>query len=178
MVPTESRSRILRIPLNNVIEFYSYLWLREDGSPYYAGKGRGNRAFRSKGHGVHRPKNLNRILVFPMMDEGEAFESEVALIELFGRKDNGTGCLRNLTDGGDGPSGHIHSEKQKERIKASLMGNQRALGHHWTLSPETRTRMSGHPTHFSPLGLKRSSETKAKHRANMLKRFIKTVAWG
>lgn len=159
-------------------QFYSYMWLREDGSPYYAGKGQGNRAFRSAGHGVHRPKNPNRILVFPMMNEGEAFESEVALIELFGRKDTGAGCLRNLTDGGDGPSGYIHSKKQKDKIKASLMGNKRALGHRWVLSPETRARMSGHPAHFSPLGLKRSSETKAKHRADMLKRFLKTVAWG
>jgi hypothetical protein len=38
-----------------------------------------------------------------MVSEFEAFESEIALIELFGRKDFGTGCLRNLTDGGDNP---------------------------------------------------------------------------
>jgi len=27
------------------VEFYTYLWLREDGTPYYVGKGCGKRAF-------------------------------------------------------------------------------------------------------------------------------------
>jgi len=84
------------------MEFYSYLWLREDGSPYYVGKGSGKRAFiRHQGHWA--PKDHARILIFPQDSEADAFESEIALIWLFGRKDLGTGILRNHTDGGENP---------------------------------------------------------------------------
>jgi hypothetical protein len=100
--------------------FYSYLWLRADGTPYYAGKGTGRRAFQSSGHGaIHIPKDRTRILVFPMLTEAEAFESEIALIDLFGRKDLGTGCLRNKTNGGDCPPSRLglaHSEETKRRM--------------------------------------------------------------
>src|SRR5271166_5861696 len=83
--------------------FYTYLWLREDGTPYYAGKGKGDRAFVRKGHNCPPPKEKNRILVQEFPDEDSAFRAEEFLIALYGRKDNGTGILRNLTDGGDKP---------------------------------------------------------------------------
>src|SRR5271166_1977590 len=85
--------------------FYTYLWLREDGTPYYVGKGKGRRAFVSQGHTVKRPKQRERIVVYPAESEADAFETEIALIWYYGRKDLGMGCLRNLTDGGDrGPT--------------------------------------------------------------------------
>jgi len=85
------------------IMYYSYLWLREDRTPYYAGKGKGNRAFTSKDHGVHCPKEKERIVIYSAESEADAFETEIALIWYYGRKDLGTGCLRNLTNGGDAP---------------------------------------------------------------------------
>lgn len=42
--------------------FYTYFWLRENGTPYYVGKGTGDRAFTSRGHRVKRPKHTSRIL--------------------------------------------------------------------------------------------------------------------
>jgi hypothetical protein len=116
-------------------DFYSYLWLREDGTPYYAGKGSGRRAFRSIGHSVHRPVDRSHIVVFPMLNEAEAFESEIALIELFGRKDNGTGVLRNMTDGGEGVRGHKRTEEHNKRISIALIGHTvtptPAMTAHW-----------------------------------------------
>jgi hypothetical protein len=150
------------------MDFYSYLWLREDGTPYYAGKGHGSRAFvRGTHRYVYPPRDKTRIVVFILHDEAEAFESEIALIDLFGRKDLGTGCLLNQTSGGEGvphqfysaelreklrraaqksrpPLSAAHKEKlrilrtgtklsqnHKEKISASLIGNQYARGKHW-----------------------------------------------
>jgi hypothetical protein len=119
--------------------FYSYLWLRKDGTPYYAGKGNGRRAFRQHER-IHPPKDRSRILVFPMASEAEAFESEIALIDLFGRKDLGTGCLRNLTNGGDGSTGHRTSPARKEQLRLSMQGNQYAKGFHRVISAEESAR--------------------------------------
>jgi hypothetical protein len=95
------------------MEFYTYLWLRDNLTPYYVGKGSGKRAWLS--HKGHRPPNdLTRILILHQPSEQEAFNKETELIAQFGRKDLGTGCLRNMTDGGDGVSGHIKTTKQLE----------------------------------------------------------------
>ena len=125
--------------------FYSYMWLREDGSPYYVGKGTRRRAYVRHTHRVAPPTESSRILVFPMLSEAEAFESEIALIELFGRKDIGTGCLRNLTDGGENPpkgclKGRKLSEAHKLKLalaKIGTRGNHTGFKH----SDETKQKM-------------------------------------
>ena len=79
--------------------FYTYLWLREDGTPYYVGKGSGHRAFVSWGHRHPRPKDRSSILIQEFPSERDAFSAEIFLISYYGRKDLGTGCLRNLSGG-------------------------------------------------------------------------------
>jgi hypothetical protein len=104
--------------------FYTYLWLREDRTPYYVGKGTGKRAFTSWAHGVHRPKDKTRIFVQHWESEERAFEIEKWWISFYGRKDLNTGCLRNLTDGGENPprrkKGIRVSQRQKDMISATL----------------------------------------------------------
>jgi hypothetical protein len=104
------------------MEFYSYLWLREDGSPYYVGKGSGKRAFVRGSHHLRPPKDKALIVLFPQDSEADAMQSEKDLIALFGRKDLGTGILRNFTDGGDGVSGLHHSEAAKRRMSQAKKG--------------------------------------------------------
>lgn len=110
-------------------QFYAYVYLRSDGTPYYIGKGYGQRAYHKAAHNVHIPKEHSRILIFERNSEQEAFETEKELIFNWGRKDNNTGILRNLTDGGDGQSGRIFSVKSRERLLERNRGNKFASGH-------------------------------------------------
>jgi hypothetical protein len=110
--------------------FYTYLWLREDGTPYYVGKGSGNRAFTSWSHGVHKPVTKERIIVQEFDSEEDAFEAEKFLISYYGRLDLGTGCLRNLTDGGENPPSHFGRKKTEEH-KRKISEAQKGPKGHW-----------------------------------------------
>ena len=90
--------------------YYVYLYLREDKTPYYVGKGKGNRVY-SKNRRLQPPPK-DRILILDNLTEEEAFRKEINLIKRYGRKDNGTGILANLTDGGEGSSGYTWTEEQ------------------------------------------------------------------
>ena len=88
------------------MEHYIYAYLREDGTPYYIGKGKGRRAWAQhqvNGRRVKTPTDLARIVILhENLDEQTALALEIELIAKYGRKDLGTGILRNLTSGGEG----------------------------------------------------------------------------
>ena len=120
------------------MEYYTYAYLREDGTPYYIGKGKGNRAYAKH----RRKKNLSvppkeRILILKQnLKEEEAFRHEIYMIAVFGRKDLGTGILINLTNGGDGASGVIPwntgkklSKKHCEKLSAAGKGRKKSEEH-------------------------------------------------
>jgi hypothetical protein len=86
------------------MEYYTYAYLREDGTPYYIGKGKGRRIFDKENRtSCPVPKDKKRVIYLKKnLTEDEAFQHEVYMISILGRKNNGTGILRNLTDGGEG----------------------------------------------------------------------------
>ena len=108
----------------NPKRFYTYAYLREDRTPYYIGKGHGNRAYkREKSEVIKLPKDKSRIIFLKQnLTEEEAFKHEIYMIAVFGRKDLGTGILYNRTDGGEGGSGAIVSEETRIRISKSRKG--------------------------------------------------------
>ena len=98
-------------------QFYVYAYLRSDGTPYYIGKGKGRRCFDPRGKAAKPPKNKALIVLLREgMTEAQAFWWESLYIRHWGRKDIGTGSLRNKSDGGEGASGAIRSTAYKERM--------------------------------------------------------------
>lgn len=104
--------------------YYVYAYLRSDGTPYYIGKGKGNRA--TSPHSYHNPpKDRSRIVYLEKnLSEIGAIALERRYIRWYGRKDLNTGILINKTDGGDGVSGLKHKEETKRRISNSSKGKQ------------------------------------------------------
>ena len=127
--------------------YYVYIYLREDGSPYNVGKGQGNRW--KKQHRVEVPP-ADRV-IFPVTQTTEewAHFMEMEFIDFYGRLDDGTGILENITDGGEGTSGRRHSEETRRKISEKAKGSK--------LSEETRTKIAK-----ASEGRKHSEETKRK----------------
>jgi hypothetical protein len=132
--------------------FYVYLWLREDNTPYYVGKGSGNRAYIR--HRVGRCPE-GRVLIRDCFSEKEAFEMEKFLIELYGRKDLGTGCLRNYSSGGIGGSANP-SEEVRYKMGAARRGVAPSASTRRKISCANAGRKHPHKSH--PV----SQETRSK----------------
>ncbi len=115
--------------------FYVYAYIRKNGTPYYIGKGKGSRLYNNKAHYVKIPKDRSRIIFLERnLSEIGALALERRYIRWYGRKDLGTGILRNLTDGGEGTSGFIHSHETRKKIS---VGNKGKIQ-----TPEARAKMS------------------------------------
>lgn len=145
------------LPLATTMEYYTYAYLREDGTPYYIGKGKSNRIYQKRNNEIKPPEDKSRIIFLKQnLTEKESFKHEIYMIAVLGRKDLGTGILRNKTNGGEGLGGLVRTEEHNRKISASKKGrsNGREGCKH---SEETISKIRDIKT-----GLKHSEESRAK----------------
>jgi len=123
--------------------FYTYAYLREDKTPYYIGKGSGNRIYRKEGRPCNKPKDKTKIIFLKQnLTEEEAFRHEKYMIAVFGRKDLWTGILHNRTDGGEGHSNpsletiekrvkHLRGKLRSEETKQKISNAKKGISNSW-----------------------------------------------
>lgn len=121
------------------MRFYIYLHRRPDtGDVFYIGRGKlykrstvlPNRAHTKNGrnviwHGIverNDGKYFVEILQWYKTAE-EVNQAERDAIKKFGKIIDSTGTLCNLTDGGEGAEGYLHTDKTKERLKEAHAKN-------------------------------------------------------
>ena len=132
--------------MTNLRKYYTYAFLRKDGTPYYIGKGLKKRVYVYRSKGVRRPADKNRILILKSnLTEEEAFRHEVYMIALFGRRDLGTGILHNRTDGGEGCSGRECKTETRKKISEAQLGEKHhSYGKKWWNNPFTGEEKLNH----------------------------------
>lgn len=125
------RNRLRKILRENKNKFYTYVLLRNNNRPYYVGVGFKNRVFNhvspfelEKGSNKLKINITNKELsefgdikyaiLVVSNNRNICLRMEEKFIESIGRIDISTGCLSNLTDGGEiGPTGYKMSDEEK-----------------------------------------------------------------
>ncbi len=115
--------------------FYVYAYLDDNNLPYYIGKGTAKRAWRKNIKETQPPcSDKNIIILEHNLSELGAFAIERRMIRWYGRKDNSTGILLNLTDGGEGMSGRMHTAATRQKMSATRKGRQHSDKHALAIS--------------------------------------------
>jgi hypothetical protein len=139
------------------MDYYTYAYLREDKTPYYIGKGIGNRAYVShmrKDDKNLLPKDKSRIIYLKQnLTEEEAFKHEIYMIAVLGRKDLGTGILHNRTDGGDGGSSKYKHLTENERKEYEL-ARKNEWQRNWRKNNRTKVNEFGRKNYWDNRGKK------------------------
>ena len=106
--------------------FYVYAhFIPNQEVPFYIGKGTADRAYQKWNRNPWWKRIVNKYgLEIKLLEEGlthkQANELEIKLIAQFGRKDIKTGCLVNLTDGGEGFVGMLVTDSHKKHNSQAL----------------------------------------------------------
>ena len=136
--------------------YYVYAHYKSDdpeGQPFYIGKGKNKRdasKYRNRfWKNIVKKHGFIVKRVRENLTEQEAWDLETELIKKYGKLIDNTGCLSNISDGGEGSSGTIHSKETKEKWSKAKKGRHLSEEH-------KRAIANGH------LGKKLSEETKEK----------------
>ena len=117
------------------MKYYIYL-LKDNDIPFYVGKGTNKRMYQHLSDAKHDKRKspttskIKSMLsagreiqyekIFETDDLNEAYIIETATIKKYGRIDNGTGILTNLTDGGEGPRGYVPTIEHKKNLSKTI----------------------------------------------------------
>lgn len=112
---------------------------------------------------VYNKTSIDVEILMDNLSKTEASLKEQEFIKLYGRIDNGTGSLCNLTDGGDGIWNCIRSKETKQKLRDQKLGEK---NHQYgkVQSYSTRQKRS-----LSMVGQTRSNETKVKQSLSSVK---------
>ena len=157
---------------SKMTDFYVYIHRKAaTGEIFYVGKGKDLRYLDRSNRNTWWENTVSKYgfnveFVETCLQEWYALELEIELIALYGRKDLGLGPLVNLTDGGEGTSGHACSEEHRAKLSAAWVDPERRLKHSeiqkeaWA-DPDLRSRQSEFMSHIR-IGKTHSEETKLK----------------
>jgi hypothetical protein len=142
--------------------YYTYAYLRKDKTPYYIGKGKGNRIY-DKRKTTKPPKDKSKIIFLKQnLTEEEAFNHEIYMIDVFGRIDLGTGILHNRTNGGEGASGCIPSDETRKRMSEAGKVKIFSEEHKRKISEANKRRIVSEETRKKMSERIRSEETRKR----------------
>ena len=119
--------------------YYVYLHIKEDdGTVFYVGKGTKHRWCVSFDRSLHWKNTAKKHgvvcqIVAHNLTAEEALILEKKLIASYGRQDQKTGCLVNLTNGGDGVVNYVWTEEHRKKISEAGMGKRH--------TPETKEKI-------------------------------------
>jgi hypothetical protein len=163
--------------------YYVYQYVRADQTPYYIGKGKNKRAWKShrRSNGAEiKPKDDSRIqIVSEHLTEKDAFALEIKLIALYGLSSDG-GILVNMKYGGQGGTPNQDMRDHMSRVLTGRKKPPRTEEHirNHAIASE---KMKGVPNPKTSDGLKawyatnpNRSETIAKQ-SDSLKEWYKTA---
>jgi hypothetical protein len=106
-------------------QFYVYIHKKPDGTPFYVGKGHGDRAYKLTWRNPHHQAVLDKykgqviIEITNCENEQAAFELEKIYIKQL--RDQGY-RLCNRTDGGEGVCGLVVSQQSREKMSLAKLG--------------------------------------------------------
>lgn len=152
--------------------FYTYCHIRKDSNKiFYIGKGKNFRAFCTVKRNAYWNNIASKYGFEPKIlaywnTEKEAFEHEKVLIACF--KDMGY-KLANMTDGGDGQTGLIHTQTTKQKISNALKGRKFTEEHKQKIAQSNKNKIVLPETGAKISKLKKGKKITEEHKLKISK---------